>query len=561
MMWYNERMEWSVLVNFLLVACSCLCLTYNYLTQRSQKFVEKRVRIVLHFMSLAASVWAFSEAMYGICTDFQMARGFYALYAFAFNVYVVLTCGYVGHLLKMRTRRYIAFSIIGLACSLEDFISFGHGAEIQFIIHNGLTTCYVPYSSRILYHWMYIVLAIVFLYSIAIIGGARTGLRRNRQFLLKLILAHLLLILSGLPEVVLPVYGIPAFPASGIGVTMAYLMLCHFTIQGNQFSLSEDNLFDAVYQNSTVAILVINPDGLVTQANPYASQLFGSIRGNPHVRTLFTEPFDAVFDGILHGETVLEHLTAVDSETPLHIHPIVYDDAFGDPYAVILICSDATDEKLVMEQRYIIEQEKEKNDHIRKLTGQIVKTLSSTIDAKDRYTNGHSSRVAQYSLMLAEQLHLSPESMQELEYAALLHDVGKIGIPDEIIKKNSRLSQEEYEVIKDHPIIGDQILANITEIPSLKIGARWHHEWYNGKGYPDGKKGEETDLFARIIGVADAYDAMTSNRRYRGQLTQEAVREQFVKGRGTQFDPEITDLMLAIIDADPYYELREIEEL
>ncbi len=188
---------------------------------------------------------------------------------------------------------------------------------------------------------------------------------------------------------------------------------------------------------------------------------------------------------------------------------------------------------------------------------QLVTALASTIDAKDAYTNGHSSRVADYSLRIAMKAGFSPEMQNEIYVMGLLHDVGKIGIPDAIINKTAKLTDEEYEVIKNHPAMGAKILERIIDFPKLATGARWHHERYDGKGYPDGIAGEEIPLEARVIAVADAYDAMSSKRSYRDVLPQEVVRSEIEKGKGTQFDPALADVMLAMIDEDTDYQMRE----
>lgn len=192
-----------------------------------------------------------------------------------------------------------------------------------------------------------------------------------------------------------------------------------------------------------------------------------------------------------------------------------------------------------------------------RITMQSMYTLAKTIDAKDRYTNGHSMRVAKYSKMLAQRLGLSEEETEELTNMAMLHDIGKIGVPDAIINKNSSLMEDEYYIVKKHPTVGFDILAEMPEMKGISVGARWHHERYDGKGYPDGLKGEDIPLYARIICVADAYDAMTSNRSYRTYMPQDAVRRELEEGRGTQFDPKIADIMLEILKEDEGYELRE----
>ena len=200
---------------------------------------------------------------------------------------------------------------------------------------------------------------------------------------------------------------------------------------------------------------------------------------------------------------------------------------------------------------------KKRQKEIEKLSIEVTTALSQTIDAKDKYTKGHSNRVAKYSRMLAEVLGENEKYQENIYYVALLHDIGKIGIPNAIINKPGRLTDEEYEIIKGHPAIGSDILKSISSMPEISTGARSHHERYDGHGYPDGLAGEEIPWIARIIGVADAYDAMTSNRSYRNYLPQERVRAEIVKYRGIQFDPKVADAMLKIIDEDKKYVLHE----
>ena len=195
-----------------------------------------------------------------------------------------------------------------------------------------------------------------------------------------------------------------------------------------------------------------------------------------------------------------------------------------------------------------------------RLSLHVVQTLAAAIDAKDTYTNGHSDRVAAYSREIAKRLGYDAAHQDEIYMMGLLHDVGKIGVPDEIINKTDRLTDEEFEKIKEHPVVGDRILKKIREMPKLSYGARWHHERVDGRGYPDGLKGNDIPEEARIIAVADAYDAMTSNRSYRKGMSQERVREELEKGKDSQFDRRIADVMLQIIDEDKDYRLREESE-
>ena len=187
----------------------------------------------------------------------------------------------------------------------------------------------------------------------------------------------------------------------------------------------------------------------------------------------------------------------------------------------------------------------------------IVEALADAIDAKDAYTNGHSGRVATYAREIAHRYGYLPKREKNIYMMGLLHDIGKIGVPDAIINKQARLTDEEYNVIKEHASMGAKILRNIVEMPSLMTGARYHHERFDGSGYPDHLKGDAIPEEARIIAVADAYDAMSSRRSYRGIMAQEKVREEIVKGKGTQFDPVFADIMLQMIDEDKDYSMRE----
>ena len=199
----------------------------------------------------------------------------------------------------------------------------------------------------------------------------------------------------------------------------------------------------------------------------------------------------------------------------------------------------------------------EQAQRLEKLSVQVVTALAGTVDAKDSYTNGHSRRVAEYSEEISRRLGMDEEFCKNIYFMGLLHDIGKIGIPDNIINKSGKLTDEEYEIIKTHPVIGSEVLKKITEMPNLYCGARWHHEHFDGKGYPDGISGDEIPIEARIIAVADAYDAMSSKRSYRNALPQDKIRAEIVRVRGTQLDPKIADVMIGMIDEDTGYKMKE----
>ena len=191
-----------------------------------------------------------------------------------------------------------------------------------------------------------------------------------------------------------------------------------------------------------------------------------------------------------------------------------------------------------------------------RLSLEMMIALSKTVDAKDHYTNGHSGRVADYAAEIARRMGKSEAEQEKIYEMGLMHDIGKIGVSEGIINKSSRLTDDEFLEIKEHTLIGYSILSSITEMPDLSIGARYHHEKWNGTGYPDGLAGEELPEEARINCVADCYDAMTSTRTYSTPRAQEAVRAEIERCSGTQFDPKVAAVMIQMIDDDPEYQMN-----
>lgn len=207
-----------------------------------------------------------------------------------------------------------------------------------------------------------------------------------------------------------------------------------------------------------------------------------------------------------------------------------------------------------LENFYLAE---ENNQRYRKLSRQTILALAEAVEAKDLYTKGHSQRVAEYSTAIAKRLEYTESKLKEVYFIALMHDIGKIGVPDAVINKTDKLTPEEFEEIKKHPVTGYDILKQITELPGISEGARWHHERWDGKGYPDGLAGQDIPEIARIIAVADAYDAMSSSRSYRRALPQETVRLRIEENIGTQFDPTMAGIMLQLMDQDKAYAMHE----
>lgn len=179
---------------------------------------------------------------------------------------------------------------------------------------------------------------------------------------------------------------------------------------------------------------------------------------------------------------------------------------------------------------------------------EMVKTLARAVDSKDQYTHEHSDRASARARKLAVALQLPDQMARYVEYAALLHDIGKIGIDEAILTKPGKLTPEEYEEMKKHPIIGHQILAPVKFLGPVAQMVLYHQEWYDGRGYPEGLKGEEIPLGARMVAVIDAWDAMTSDRPYRKALKREIAVAELKRGAGTQFDPKVVEAFLKLED-------------
>lgn len=178
---------------------------------------------------------------------------------------------------------------------------------------------------------------------------------------------------------------------------------------------------------------------------------------------------------------------------------------------------------------------------------QTILSICHMVDAKDSYTQEHSQRVATYSCLIAKKLGWTTKRIKSLENMALLHDIGKVGVKDGILNKPSSLTDDEFTTMKDHTIIGASILEELTFIPGVSIGAKCHHERYDGTGYPYGLKGDEIPVEARIIGVADAFDAMNSRRVYSEKSEKKYIIQELENGRGTQFDPVVLDAFLEVL--------------
>lgn len=226
---------------------------------------------------------------------------------------------------------------------------------------------------------------------------------------------------------------------------------------------------------------------------------------------------------------------------------------------LLLIESGIKSIKQMYEIKRINEELAESNEKLEQAYLDMVQTLRYTVEAKDAYTRGHSDRVSEYSVLIGEKLGLPEDQIKILRIGGLFHDIGKIGVPDRILLKTDKLTDDEYSEIKNHPSIGAHILGAATIFKDIIPIVKYHHERYDGRGYPCGLKGEDIPYVARIAAVADTFDAMTSKRSYRDALNLDIVKEEIERCKGTQFDSKIADVFLDILNND-YDKIKEIQE-
>lgn len=210
--------------------------------------------------------------------------------------------------------------------------------------------------------------------------------------------------------------------------------------------------------------------------------------------------------------------------------------------------------------RQTIKTQQKYRKQVEDFTSSIIKAFTNCIDGKDAYTNGHSYRVAQYTTMIGKKLGLDQETLDKYYNIGLLHDIGKISIPDAILTKPGKLTPEEFDIIKSHAQRGYEILKDVKIQEDIAAGAHYHHERFDGKGYPDGLEGKDIPQVARIIAVADAFDAMSSTRSYRKKLPLDYIAEEIERCTGTQFDPEAAKALLELYKEGAFDHLKEKEE-
>lgn len=308
---------------------------------------------------------------------------------------------------------------------------------------------------------------------------------------------------------------------------------------------NREELYNLIVEHSPLAYVITDGEFNILYANKYVENISGYLENELVGKKCYDYfgngkvcPACPVHKCVKTGkyETLLklEH-NRFGKEKYLELKAIPLFDDNGNINRVLEIIMDVTEEVSLQIQI--------KNDYYK-----MIEMLSSIIEIKDAYTANHSKNVKDICNLIATEMNLSLAQRNELMIAASLHDIGKVGIFDHILTKQGALSSDERTIVESHAILGEAILQKIESFKNIKLLVRHHHERYDGKGYPDGLKGDAIPIESRIIAVADAYDAMASDRAYRKALPKEQIIEEFMKCSGTQFDPEIAKVMLKIIE-------------
>lgn len=517
-----------------------------------------RHRISMLVMGFFVTIWCLGFALMGLTGQQDFAYMARTIGIIGANFFLITEFVFVLHISDAFSRSRGIIAAILACVGLLDTIFFSQRTMVTFL-RNQYRTCYYAREglARNL-HYLFYVILFLSMFAVEARWFIHSRLRRDKLIIVTLIIANGILVVSLFPDSILPLYGRASFPSSCYGAFLCYMAIWYVSTQLNAFNISVRNLSNYIYQYVNASILVFDNDHKLAMANNYARKFLHIEPGtHPTLPDLFQiskEDADLFYTELL-DDSLPEDIRVISNadQSICSLSLNLVRDSFGDPYCTVCFLYDLTKEEQVFnevnEMKELLQADlKDKTYQVESLTLQSITTIANTIDAKDTYTKGHSIRVSEYSAQLAQALGWSKEAIQNLKYIALLHDIGKISVPDSILNKPDKLTDTEYEIIKSHTTVGGEILKDISMIKDVDAGARYHHERYDGKGYPSGLAGEEIPLVARIIGIADAYDAMNSKRIYRNPLPPETIRKELIRGRGTQFDPFLLDKFVELLD-------------
>jgi|GEM_PF-6388742 len=431
---------------------------------------------------------------------------------------------------ELFSRKYFAHSVVFAPSMLFIFLSLNTDLMITGVIKRywGYTAILGPSFAGFSIYVLAVLVASSYLFYQKYLLTEEQRVKKQAQLML---IGMLIPILGGsTTDILFPLFGLHPFEIGLFLTSVTGVFFSYAILKYKLMSISTYLTAKTVLATMSGSLLVFNNEKAITMVNNAASQLLGYSENE-----LLKMPSgsilkdDDIFKQITNGQYQFRdyqtHLSAKDgTSVPVSLNISVLQGGAGEIIGVVGVADD-----LRKMQTYL----------------NTVTSLAETVDARDVSTSGHSRRVREYSMVIAQMLSYSPDQKSEIEIAALLHDLGKIGIRDNVLFKPGPLDQEEWHQVMTHPLVGARILEPLSFLKNVIPTIRHHHERFDGKGYPAGLKGKEIPIRARILAIADAFDAMASMRPYRRSLTADEIFRELVKGRGLQFDPELLDLFLS----------------
>ena len=543
-------------INIILIVMATSALIYGYgYVQREKKggVINQCIRVA----AFTVFLWNFGYGMMGLCENYTICYIWRALALFGVCTFLLVEAIFVRSITGTFKRHFILIMIPLTIMGIINFLLVSNPSVVSFFPYNGRTA----YSSNPcigrIFQAIYISIILVILVSMAIYWWRHVHLRREKNIVLLLFCSHFSLVFAMIPDTLLPSFGFVSIPTSGIGAFFCYVFTVYVADRLNAFELSANSMNDYIYHNVDNSVLFFDASGKLIMSNEFGIEFFHIAQNEePYFYDLFVitpEESQTIFEAKQSSQQI--KLNTRFSNTTCSLILSTIRDKYNDPMYTACMVYDISKEERMYNEVNALKQQlqmdlEQKTREMERLTLQSIATIANTIDAKDLYTKGHSVRVADYSTKIAEALGWDNNSIQQLRNTALLHDIGKIGVSDRLLKESSSITDEEYEELKKHTIIGGEILKDISMIPELDYGALYHHERYDGKGYPAGLKGETIPISARIIAVADSFDAMNTKRVYRDPLPKDLILSELRKNRGTQFDPKILDVFLDLYERD-----------
>lgn len=542
--------------NYVLLFLGTLALVtgiYYYIFERN----HSTVNMIIYFLGIFTFLWCMGYSLVGFSQGYSFAFvgrliGFIGIVGFLIGEYLLL----VMATNRFNTKHKVITALMLLLATIDGFI-YLDPRYVEFVRKDFITVIrQLPNPAKYI-HLVFIVLVCFCLYKYAFTWMKQSNFKRENRIMITLIIVNSLIIVGAIPDLLFPFIGIDVVPTSGFFAFIAYISLVVSCLKFNAFSISEANLNSYIFNYAHSPIMIFDTNQNLVMLNHFGRDFL-------KVKRISGQKLSDLFDisttdaekllGSLSPECLSKTVRLVTKQdhTICILTLSCVLDFYKEPYCTVCFSYDLSKETSMLRELDSMKSQletalEEKQLEIDNLTLQAITTIANTIDAKDAYTKGHSLRVAQYSAILAQSLGWSDEEVRNLRYTALLHDIGKIGIPDVILNKPGKLSDAEFSMIQSHTTTGGDILKDILMIPDVSAGAMYHHERFDGQGYPKGLKGEEIPVVARIICIADAYDAMNSNRVYRNALFTPNICDELNKGRGTQFDPQLLDHFLSLL--------------